>query len=574
MLLEVEIHDFAIVEHARLTLDAGFCVLSGETGAGKSIVIDAIGALLGQRVGPDIVRLGAPAARLRAVFDLSDAPAAEARLTELGFTPEPDGLCVITREITPAGRGRCTVNGSAATVTMLRALGETLLDIHGQHDHQSLLRVAEHRPLLDAIGGPDLAAALANYRGAYGRWREALDEIRQLRVDEGEKARRADMLRFQVDEIGSARLQPGEVEELESERGRLAHAEKLVELAGEAYAALAEADDAPAAADRIGAALDAVRDMAEWDAELTSLADELDAAQAAVVEAARTLARYAEQVEADPQRLDGIETRLALIERLAKKYGPTPEAILEFGQRAAAELEAIEESDERLARLEQAMAGLEDELVSHACRLSQARAEAAAGLTGGVETHLRDLGMNGVTFQIALARRPASEADGVGVDGEPVAVSGDGIDAVEFLFSANPGEPPRPLAKIASGGEISRVMLALKSQLAEADPLPTLIFDEIDVGIGGVTIHAVGRKLAAIAARRQVVCITHHAPIAAMADVHVAVEKAAAGAATEVEVRRLEGEARVRELARMLGRQPPTEATLAMARELLAEWGR
>jgi len=567
MLIEVELRDFAIVRQAKLALSQGLCILSGETGAGKSIVVDAIALLLGARANADLVRSGAGSCRLRATFDLSDVADADTLLSDLGLEPDPDGICPITREIGADGRSRCTINGATATVTMLRSLGERLLDLHGQHEHQSLLRVSEHRPLLDNVGGSAVADALAKYRAAYAGWRELLAAIDRLSLDESEKARRADALKFQIQELEAASLRLGEDDELTAERERLSHAERLLANAARAHGSLADADDSPSAIDRVAGALDAIREMAEVDAALRPLADELDSALVVLTEAARTVSGYAESIDLDPRRLDTVEERLALFDKLRRKYGATVADMLAYWETAQTELESIERSDEELAGLQRQRVDVEAGLAELAAALTKARRKAADGLQSAVQRHLADLGMAKAVFQIAIEPRAG---EGLGLEGRPGVLGASGGDAVEFLFSANPGEPPRPLAKIASGGEISRVMLALKSTLAESDAVPTMIFDEIDVGIGGVTIHAVGQKMKAIAARRQVICITHHAPIAALADCHVAIAKSADSDGTALSINRLEGESQVYELARMLGRQPPTEATLAMARELLA----
>ncbi|MBI5832138.1 MAG: DNA repair protein RecN [Armatimonadetes bacterium] len=557
MLSELEIRDFAIVESARVQLGPGLCVLTGETGAGKSIVIDAIGALVGGRAGADFVRAGCEVARLRAVFELGDTPGLAALLDELGFEPDPDDLLVVTREIRRDGRSRCTVNGSTANVGALRQLGEQLIDIHGQHEHQSLMRPGEHLRLLDTIAGSNVAEARATYQQLHGAWREAIETAQRLRLDEDAKARRADLLRYQVDEIGNAALTAGEDEELRAERNMLAHTEQLLEWATRATSALADAEEGLSAVDRVDASAELVASMAEVDADLAPLAEELAGAQAVLAEAARTLGRYAAHIEADPQRLATVEDRLELIGRLKRKYGDSIEAVLAVETAAARELAELEHSEERLGELEARRADLEPRLLEAGRQLSLARRAAGDALTHAVEGHLHDLNLDGVRFVIELADRQAPGPDG--------------LDEAAFLFSANPGEPPRPLARIASGGEISRVMLALKSELAARDAIPTMIFDEIDVGIGGVTIRAVASKMAAIARRRQVLVVTHHAPIAASADSHIALDKAAVDGTTRLSVAPVQAEQRVFELARMLGRKPPTEATLNMARELLAE---
>ncbi len=562
MLSELEIRDFAIVEAARVRLGPGLCVLTGETGAGKSIVIDAIGALVGGRVGADFVRSGSDLARLRAVFDLADVPGVSAVVQDLGFEADPDDLLVVTRDIRRDGRSRCTVNGSTANVGALRQLGEYLIDIHGQHEHQSLMRPGEHLRLLDTIAGERVAEARAVYARLYREWRDCQADAERLRLDEDAKLRRADLLRYQVDEISRAGLSVGEDEELRAERNMLAHTEQLLEWATRAGNALTESDEGLSAVDRVDAAAEAVSAMAEVDSDLAALAEELTGAQAVLAEAARTLGRYAGHIEADPARLAEVEDRLELIGRLKRKYGDSVEAVLSAETAAARELAELEHSEERLAALEAQIAALWPELLAAGAALSVARGNAAAALTDAVERHLADLNLEGVRFVIEVTPRGDAAQPEAGADG---------LDEVAFLFSANPGEAPRPLARIASGGEISRVMLALKSELAARDAIPTMIFDEIDVGIGGVTIRAVAAKMAAIAERRQVIVVTHHAPIAACADHHIALDKSAADGATRLAVTVVRDEQRVFELARMLGRKPPTEATLNMARELLAE---
>jgi DNA repair protein RecN (Recombination protein N) len=562
MLSQLEIHDFAIVRSARVDFGPGLCVLSGETGAGKSLVIDAIEALVGGRAGADAVRSGAEAARLRAVFELADSPAAAQRLVELGCEPDPDGLLALTREIRRDGRtgetrSRCTVNGSLANVSLLKALGETLIDLHGQHEHQSLLKVAEHLRLLDAAAGAALAAPRTAWAALWTEWRAVATAMQRLKMDEAAKEQRLDRLRHQIREIEEARPAPDEEDDLRADRARLAHAEQLLAWAAAAVAALAEGEESPAAIDRVAAARSALETMAAVDADLAAPAAELAAALATLEETARLVSRYADGIEADPKRLDAIEERLELLGRLRRKYGATLAEVLASADAARAELTELEAAEDRLADLAARQTELRPRLEAAAAALTADRAAAAQRLTAAVEGHLGDLNLDGVHFEVAVRPRPEW--------GE------EGADAVEFLFSANPGEPPRPLARIASGGEISRVMLALKSQLAAADAVPTMIFDEIDVGIGGLTIRSVARKMAALGRERQIIVVTHHAPIAAYADVHVAIDKSAAAHGAQLTITRLTAEARVQELARMLGRRPPTAATLSMARELLDE---
>ncbi|MCC7495033.1 MAG: DNA repair protein RecN [Fimbriimonadaceae bacterium] len=568
MLLELELRDFAIVRQARVEFGPGLGVLTGETGAGKSLIVDALTALLGGRAAPELVRHGAELARLRGVFDISAEPTIAPLLAEWDLTDD-DGLLVITRELPRTGRGRCAVNGSTVALAALRQLGEELVDLHGQHEHQSLLRVSRHLALLDQQAGPPVAAALAAWRANWERWRTVLTALESAGRDTGERERRADLLRFQVAEITAAAVRADELSELHAERHRLAHAERLLELAARAAAAL-QGDEAGGALDALATAAAAVQDMTHFDPALSGPAAELEAALATVGEVARELRHYADSTDADPGRLDAVEQRLDELDRLRRKYGDSLTAVLEFAAAAQAELDSLESADERLAALQAEQAVLRQQAGKLGATLSAARAAAAAELAAAVSGHLAGLGMPQAQFAVQQQPRPA---EGLTVDAaqQQVGAAADGCDAVELLFSANPGEPLRPLARIASGGELSRVMLALKSQLAATAAPPTMVFDEIDVGIGGVTIHAVARQLAALAQRRQVLCITHHAPIAARAATHLAVSKAPEVDSTAVTVAALDDAARIAELARMLGRMPPTAATLAMARELLAE---
>lgn len=561
MLSSLELRDFAIVEAAQIDLGPGLCVLTGETGAGKSIVIDAIGALVGGRAGADLVRSGAKLARLRAAFDLTDAPQVPALLDELGFEPDPDGILIITREIRVDGRSRCTVNGSVANVASLRRLGEALVDIHGQHEHQSLLRPGAHLGLLDALGGPELQAAYEAYAALHDEWREVCAALARLAADDDAAQRRRERLAYDLAEIEAATPSLDEEASLRAERALLANTEQRLAAAEQALAALAPSeDDTPAASELVERAAQAAAELAEVDAELAPLAEELAGVGVLLDEAVRTLQRYALHIEADPARLEWIEDRLALLSDLCRKHGGDLAQVLATAQEAAAELAELDGGEGRMAQLEARRGELEPQLLAAGAALSAARRAAGQRLAEAVVGHLADLHLRGTQFTADLESATTLDAAGPR-----------GLDRLEFGFSANPGEPPRSLARIASGGEISRLMLALKSELAARDDIPTMIFDEIDVGIGGVTIGAVAAKMAALAGLRQVIVVTHHAPIAARADCHLALEKTSEAASTTLSVRRLDDEARVQELARMLGRKPPTEATLSMARELLAE---
>ncbi|MFO7173729.1 MAG: DNA repair protein RecN [Bacillota bacterium] len=579
MLVEMTIEHFALIEKVHLPIGPGLNVLTGETGAGKSIVLDALEVALGGRVSGEMVRTGEERAIVEAVFDLTDRPQRKQALAEMGIDVGEDNLLVVRREISRTGRGRISLNGRAATVQMLREATEGLCDLHGQHEHHTLLQPEKHLDLLDQYGGSLLKQEgkplelLDQYAGApilalreeVARLHQELEaiqaELRELRGDERDRARREDLLRFQVEELEAARLRPGEEEELEAELQRLANATRLKQAAAQGYALLYEAGPRQeAAADLIGRAEALLADAARIDPGLSPVLEYLQAAQANIQEAARFLADYQEQVEDDPERLAQVEQRLTLLHNLKRKYGDTVAEMLEYLEQIRAELARLQGSEERAAELERRLEEVGAAAAQAAARLSQARREAAAELGERVARELRDLGMPHAQF-IVRVDSPA-EADWR-------AVGPKGWDRVEFLFSPNVGEPPRPLAKIVSGGEMSRIMLALKVILARVDEVATLVFDEVDTGIGGRTAQAVAEKLAAIARDRQVICVTHLPQVAAMADHHLLITKEEVGGRTRTRVQPLDEEGRSLEIARMIGGAEITPLTLEHARELI-----
>jgi len=568
MLVELQIRDFALVAEATVRFGAGFTVLTGETGAGKSILVDAIDMLLGERAGADVVRAGAPRATLGAVFDIASLPHVRALLADLGLDPEPDGLLHISREITPEGRNPCRVNGRPAPLSAVRALGERLVDLHGQHEHQALLRVERHQEYLDRFGGPEHLALLAEVGKHYARWRDLRARLADMQQEEGARLRELDLLRFQVEEIRQADPQPGEDEALAAEVNRLANAERLAAAVDEAYAALYEGPaEGMTAVDLAGAACSRLAAAAGMDPHLGALAEMVSQATDTIREAARELASYRDELVFDPARLDAAQRRLHALEDLKRKYGGSLEAVAAYREQQEAALAAWEGRDELVADLTRQLGEVEGDLGRACAALSAARRQLAEQISGRVAAELAELSMPAAQFQVRL--ESSQDAEGVEVAGRRLAVSATGTDRVEFLFSANPGEAPRPLARIASGGEISRVMLALKSALAEADPVPTLVFDEIDSGIGGRTAEAVGARLQGLGRRAQVVCVTHLAQIAYRASHHLAVDKQEAAGRTVVQVAELRGEARVGELARMQAGAQVTPAVLEHIRQML-----
>jgi DNA repair protein RecN (Recombination protein N) len=554
MLVELRIRDYAVVEDLSLTLGPGLNALTGETGAGKSIIVGALSLLLGERASAAVVRAGAERATVEAVFDVGGLPDVEARVEEMGFRPE-DGHLILRREVAAEGRNRAWVNGSPATAGAVGELGAALVDLHGQHEHQTLLRPAEQRAILDAFAGAHEGAA--RVREVHGRVRALSEELaeRERRVREVES--RADFLRFQLGEIEEARLEPGEDEALEAEARRHEHAEELVQGASGVHDALYAGEDA--VADRLSEARALVQRLARFDPALEDVARALEDAYHQVNEVGRRMGDYASSVDHDPRRLEEVRARLDRIFRLKRKYGPTLDDVLATGARVKDELRALDEADHDLGELRRALTDARGELESAASALGALRRAAAARLAEAVEAVLPDLGLSGAAFEVRV--RPLDE------------VGPHGGEAVEFLVAPNRGFEAMPLSRIASGGELSRVMLALKAILAGADQVPVLVFDEIDAGIGGVVATAVARKLAEVATRHQVFVVTHLPQLASRADAHLLVEKEETAGSTVTRVRTLEGEARVEEVARLLGGDPESATSRKHARELLAARG-
>jgi DNA repair protein RecN (Recombination protein N) len=556
LLTELIISDFAIVNRLQLTFGAGFNVLTGETGAGKSIIIDAVNALLGERVDVDLIRTGASVARIEGIFELNETawPAVAVAIEAEALEGDRPGMLILGREIRREGRHLCRINGRVVTLAVYRAISEHLVDIHGQGDHLSLFRVKQHVTVLDRYGGLlELRRQLAE---TVKRLREVRRDLRRLYQDERETARRVDLLQYQVEEIDSARLQPGEEDALKSERNRLANAEHLIELATEAYRALAEADEGQLSAiDLIG---NAVRDMAHLeriDAALSDARQTAEEVQSQIEELARTLRTYCDDVEYNPGRLEEVEERLELVSSLKRKYGESIEEIIRFAEHAAQELDVISHSTERAEALGHEADRLVAEAATLAADLSARRREAGDRLAAEIVHELADLRMERAQFDVGIAHEEA--ADGLPAKNPAGAVhyafDDTGYDQVEFLIAPNVGEPLKPLVKTASGGEASRLMLALKVVLSAVDPVPTLIFDEIDSGIGGRAGGVVGRKLWSLAADHQVLCVTHLPQIAAFADAHYRVAKQVVDGRTITEVSCLQEDETVGELAQMLG---------------------
>ena len=578
MLLELSIRDFAIIDELRVGFEPGFNALTGETGAGKSILIDALGAVLGERVGGDVVRTGAKAARIEATFDvaaLTERPDVAATLEELGVEPD-DGLLILNREVQAGGRSSARINGRTATAGMLARIGAHLVDIHGQSDHLSLLRPAEHLEILDRYAG--LLPARHELAALVGELRDLRARIADILGNARAREQRADLLRFQADEIAGANLRPGEEEELLAERSVLANAERLALDAGGAYALIAGGDDAVGEGAPLPALL-ALRqagghlaDIAGIDETARPLSDRLDELVYLLEDIAAETRAYRDRIEADPARLAAVEDRLDELKRLKRKYGATIEEVIGVGEAAARELEAMTGGEADVEALRAREARLVAEVGRRAGDLSAARAAAGETLARAVEAAIAELNMGRARFEVALAQTPA--ADGVpfpGPGGEErrVAVDQTGADRVEFLIAPNAGEALKPLGRVASGGETARLMLALKSILSAADATPTLVFDEVDVGVGGRSGQVVGEKLWRLADGHQVLVITHLPQIAAFAEAHFRIAKDERAGRVVSRVEAVEADDRVDELAAMLDGLPVTEASRRNAREML-----
>jgi DNA repair protein RecN (Recombination protein N) len=568
LLQELHIRNLALIEELRLEFDAGFNVLTGETGAGKSIIIDALGLVLGGRFSAEMIRTAADSLVVEAVFCSENRPDLEAFLVETGVPLEEDRTLIIQRDINSNGKNRCRVNGQLVTVLILQKIGEFLIDIHGQHQHQSLLLPEKQLELLDQYCGPACIELRDRLQLVYQKWRVLTGELGRLQQDQAATARRIDLLRFQTEEIKEAQLIIGEDEELQKERRVLASAEKLFGASAGAYQALYENRDGPAVVELLGGAERALHLVSGIDSRLDSLCNNLREVVCQVEEIARELRDYQEKVQFDPARLTALEDRLEEITQLKRKYGGTIADILTFAQQSAAELELLEQREGQTGHLEFDLATVGRKLGDLAVRLTTKRQQGVKRLETAIEGQLGDLNMEKTQFQISLTHTVADA--GVPCQDESWEVTESGADKIDFLVAPNPGEIPKPMTKIASGGELSRIMLALKTILAELDKIPTMVFDEIDVGIGGRTAQAVAEKILMIGKARQVICVTHLPQIASMAQRHFYIEKQASGERTIVSVRKLNAVERVEELARMLGGAQVTATTRQHAGEMLA----
>lgn len=569
MLKEITIKDFAIIDELSLQFAQGFNVLTGETGAGKSIVLDAVSLVLGGRGDSDDVRSGEQLALVEGTFELGTATErqqVEAILLREELQGDTPGMLVLSREVRRGGRSVCRVNGRTVSLNILKEIGEGLVDIHGQTEHLSLLKPASHLDLLDRYGN------LSGQRSALAEIVEQVQAVRadlhSLLADEAAIKQRAEMLAYRVEEITSAKLRPNEDEELRDETRRLANAEQLAALAGEAYRAIRQpVDGTPSAGDLLSIAAEALAKLVKIDGGAKDIADLSESLSIQSDELSRSLADYQDRIEYDPARLHEAETRLELINQLKRKYNcQSIEELLDAAAEASHQLESIEHSSERIAELQGQELGLLAEIGRLGAALSSARAAAADTLSKAVEAELADLKMENARFGVSIEQ--IDDPEGAPVGDYRVGFDETGIDRVEFLIAPNLGEPLKPIARIASGGETSRIMLALKAVLSRADQTPTLIFDEIDSGIGGRIGAIVGQKLWALSGNHQVLVVTHLPQLAGFSDAHFKVEKLVKGSRTVTQITPLDGSGRIDELTAMLGAE--AESARQNAQELLA----
>ena len=556
MLQSLYLENIALIEKLGIELFPGFNVLTGETGAGKSIIIDAVNFVLGERTSRDLIRNGAARAKVEAVFNLNEGDAAFAALDALGIEYDGNEL-ILSRELSAAGRNACRVNGTLVPVASLKSVSDTVVDIHGQHEHQALLDAENHISYLDAYCHAESLPIIEKIDAIVSRRNELMLKRNSGFSSEREREREMDMLRYQIEEIASANLEAGEEERLNAEKTVLLNAERIRTALETAHMALSGAEEGSALS-AIDTARRSMRDIAALNKDYEALGDKIEELYYAAEDISFVLRDTSENVESDMQRLEEIEQRLKLISDLKRKYGRTVEDVIDFGKDAGTKLNELENAEALAAELDAKLDKLKAEYNVAADELSKVRRAAGDRLKRDVLNELKDLGMAKAMFDVALSDASGGES------------RKGGRETAEFMLSANPGEPLKPLEKVASGGELSRIMLCFKSIFADNDRVPTLIFDEIDTGISGRTAAVVGEKMLGIAKKHQVICVTHLAQIAALADAHLMVRKYDDGKNTFVETRQLNEEEKVQRIAQMMDGESDSPSALTHARELIA----
>jgi DNA repair protein RecN (Recombination protein N) len=553
VLTSLQVRDFAIVDQISVEFEPGMTVLTGETGAGKSILVDAVGLVLGERGSSQIVRSGAKRAEFSAEFDISELGDVRQWLEEQAL--DQDDACLLRRVVAADGRSRAFINGNAVTMQQLKTIGERLLDIHGQHFHQSLGRKPVQRDLLDYFG--KLQKQRSATESCYEKWQSLQQKLEQLLAADVDRASRLDLLEFQLRELDALAVTADELPELQAERQRLLNSGKLAEGVSTALAALNE-DDGASANSLLAEASRSVAALIEFDNQLAPVGELLESAAIQVAEAAEELQRYGDSIDMDPARRDWVEERLDALQDVARKHRTTVEDIPALVERLREEFDALNHAEERGRELESEAAAARDDYFKLAGKLSKARSKAARDFAAAVSAAMDGLGMPGGVFEVRIERLADDGARAWG------------IDDIEFLISANPGQPPMPLSKVASGGELSRMSLAVQVIAADGSKIPTMVFDEVDSGVGGRVAEMVGRRLQELGAKRQVLCVTHLPQVASLAAHHFRISKVSDGKATRTGVAVLGKEERIEELARMLGGVEITQKTIDHAAEMLA----
>ena len=553
MLKTLTVWNFALLEHVEINFDAGLNILTGETGAGKSILIDALGAVLGHRLSSDVIRTGCDWLRVEAIFDIAGEKRLHGLLAEQAIDDEDDSL-IITRQITTKGKNVILVNGCHVTVGTLRAIGEFLVDIHGQHENLALVRTENQFALLDGSDA-ELPKLLASYRESFHAWKDAAEELAEKKASAGVSADRMDMLKWQVQEIGEANLRLHEDEELEAEINRLSNAERITENVNEAASLLSGGGESEGILAEVATLQHRIEALRQFDKVFDESASMIEDAVCQLKEVCYTVQGYIDRLDFDPERLDALQSRMDVIDKLERKYGASIEAVLAYREKIEKEIEGFENYDESVAALEKKCEETRAEAERRAALLSAKRKKAAKELSAAIVEQLVALGMPDAKLMVALS---------------PAELTAQGADEINLLFSANAGEAEKPLSKVASGGELSRIALAVKTVAAGDSVAQSMVFDEIDTGIGGKTAQMVAERIALVGGRKQVLCITHLPQIACMADVHYYLEKTSKGGMTSTTVRPLPAKERAQEIARMASGADATTASLENAKEMIA----
>ncbi|PYZ98568.1 DNA repair protein RecN [Alteribacter lacisalsi] len=556
MLVELSIRNFAIIDHVTVPFEEGLTVLTGETGAGKSIIIDAIGLLIGGRGSVEFVRHGSKRAEIEGLFSLENHDEIEPLLTDIGIGLSDDSMVVIRREISKQGKSICRVNGKLVTLASLRQVGQLLVDIHGQHEHQQLLQVDRHLFLLDRFAGEHLNSAKEEYSTLYSRLLKTKKQYRQLSENEQQTAQRLDLIRYQLNEIESARLRPDEDEELTAEKQKLSNSEQLYQRVHDSHQALYGENQG---LEWIMVAVNQMEEATELDPALKEVKETITNCYYLLEESSFTLRDYVENIEFNPERLNDIESRLSEILSLRRKYGENVNAVLEHASKIEEEVETLENKDEHLQKWASDLEAIEKDLAVEARHLTELRRKQAKKLTQDIQRELKALYMEKTRFEVAFH------------DHESPSFTKDGTDDVEFMVATNQGEPLKPLVKVASGGEISRIILALKTILASHEGVTSLIFDEVDTGVSGRVAQAIAQKIHHISTGSQVLCITHLPQVAAMADSHLFIAKGERDGRVTTEVTPLSEKEKVEEIGRMISGVEMTELTRKHAEELIEQ---